>query len=180
MAFTFATKVWSMTKTTRQTVRINGKRTIIKTRNGKVTTTPALPREWELQAAQCRRLRNMPEYGKLFLLAADMNAGKRGPRAQVEAIASGMTPGEPDLRIYISGGRLGMIENKVDKGRLRPDQVTRHADLIRLGFDVRVVSSVTEADAADQAEALVRGWLLQAQAQNDNKVVDSDCRVFSN
>lgn len=111
----------------------------------------------------------MPEYGKLFLLAADMNAGKRGPRAQVEAIASGMTPGEPDLRIYISGGRLGMIENKVGKGRLRPDQLTRHADLIRLGFDVRVVSSVTEADAADQAEALVRGWLLEAQAQNDNK-----------
>lgn len=101
--------------TTTQTVRINGVRTLLTTRNGKVTSTPALPLEWELQAAQVRRLRNLPEYGKQFLLAGDMNSAKRGPKAQAQAVATGMTPGEPDLRIYLIGGRLASIENKVGK-----------------------------------------------------------------
>lgn len=146
------------TKTT-QIVRINGIRTKIMTKAGKVTTTPALPLEWELQAAQVRRLRNLPEYGKQFLLAGDMNSGKRGPTAQAQAIATGMTPGEPDLRIYLIGGRLASIENKVGKGRLSPAQRDRHAALVRLGHIVEVVSATTEQEAADQAVRLVKGWL---------------------
>lgn len=115
--------------------------------------------EWRLQAAQVRRLRNMPEHGRLFLIAGDQNAARRGPRAAVEAQATGMTPGEPDLRVYLPEGRLGLIENKTLKGRLSPAQRDRHEALARLGHRVAVVKAATEADAADQAEALVRGWL---------------------
>ena len=146
-------------KTTTQTVRINGVRTKITTKAGKVTTKRALPLEWELQAAQVRRLRAMPEYGKQFLLAGDMNSAKRGPTAQAQAIATGMTPGEPDLRIYLIGGRLASIENKVGKGRLSPAQRDRHAALAKLGHIVEVISATSEQDAADQAVALVRVWL---------------------
>ncbi len=160
----------ALTKTT-QIVRINGARTKITTKAGKVTTALALPLEWELQAAQVRRLRSMPEYGKQFLLAGDMNSAKRGPKAQAQAIATGMTPGEPDLRIYLIGGRLASIENKVGKkGRLSPAQRDRHTALAKLGHIVEVVSATTEQDAADQAVALVLGWI----AANNNFVATEE------
>jgi len=148
--------------TTRQTVRVNGKRMVVTTRAGKVTTKPALPKEWELQAAQVRRLRAMRGYGKRFLLAGDQNASKRGPRAQQEAIAAGLTPGEADLRIYLEGGRLRLIENKVGKAPLTESQRTRHPVLAALGHDVVVVRAASCDEAADKAEALVRGWLEES------------------
>lgn len=132
---------------------------VLTTRAGKVTTKPAPPKEWELQAAQVRRLRAMPEYGKRFLLAGDQNASKRGPRAQQEAIAAGLTPGEADLRIYIDGGRLRQIENKVGRAALTESQKDRHPKLAALGHHVEVVRADSETEAADKAEALVRGWL---------------------
>jgi len=151
--------------TTRQTVRIGGKRTVLTTRNGKVTARQALPQEWELQAAQVRRLRGMPEYGKQFLLAGDQNAAKRGPRARVQALAAGMVAGEPDMRVYGKPGRLLMWENKVGTAALSPAQKDRHAALGNLGHDVAVVRAVSEQDAADQAEVLVRGWIC-AKTEN--------------
>jgi hypothetical protein len=117
-----------------QTTRVNGKRVVIRTSaKGKVTVADAPIKESEGQAAQVRALRSLPEYGRQFLLAGDMNSAKRGPRAQADAIATGLTPGEADLRIYLRGGALRMIENKVGKGRLSPAQVARHASLDRLG-----------------------------------------------
>ena len=152
-------------RTTTQTVRINGLRTKITTRDGKVTATPALPLEWELQASQVRALRAMPEYGRQFLLAGDQNAARRGPKAQVQAKATGMEPGEHDLRIYMAGGVLGLIENKVGRACLSPAQTARHANLARLGFTLQaVVRAISTDDAAAQAVSLVRGWL----ANNDN------------
>lgn len=152
-------------KTTTQIVRINGVRTKLTTRNGKVTAKPALPEEWELQAAQVRALRKMPEYGKRFLLAGDQNAAKRGPKAQTQAIAAGLTPGEADVRIYLDNGRLRMIENKVGSASLTESQKVRHPALAKLGHVVTVLRSVTCEDAAAQAVALVIGWL----AENDNE-----------
>lgn len=148
----------------KQTTRINGARKVITTSaTGKVTIKPALPFEWELQAAQVRALRAHPAYGRSFLLAGDMNAGKRGPRAQQQAIATGMTPGEPDMRLYFEGGRLVMIENKVGNGRLGPSQKERHADLTRLGFEVHTVAEVTTEAAAARAVAIVDAVLGSRQ-----------------
>lgn len=164
-------------KATTQTVRINGVRTIITTRDGKVTTKAAMPLEWELQAAQVRSLRKMPEYVHTardvrpgtFTLAGDQNAAKRGPKARAEAIAAGLTPGEADVRIYLYGGVLRQIENKVGKAKLEPSQITRHPLLDALGFPVVVVRAVTEEDAAEQAVRLVKGWLLGASNENQPK-----------
>lgn len=164
-----------MKNTFRQTVRIGGKRTIITTRNGKVTTKAALPLEFELQAAQVRALRAMPEYARAardvrpgtFTLAADQNAARRGPKAMSEAVAAGLTAGEHDVRIYMYGGVLGLIENKVGQARLSPVQVDRHAVLAALGFRRQeVIRSTDPDDAAAQAVRIVRGWL----AANDNSL----------
>ncbi|ABF71349.1 p103 [Rhizobium phage 16-3] len=156
-----------------QTTRIAGKRvrivTSVTSQGTSVKVTDAAPKEWEGQAAQVRRLRAMPEYGKLFLLAGDQNSAKRGPRAQMEATAAGMTPGEADLRLYLVGGQLRMIENKVGRGRLSPAQAERHVALARLGFVVEVVRFDTCHEAADKAEALVRGWLAEAREAEAKK-----------
>lgn len=150
-----------MTKTTTtQTVRIGGKRMRLTTRNGKVTAKAAPVLEWELQAEQCRRLKNIPN----VLFVGGMEAGKRGPRAQVQALATGLTAGHPDLTIFLPGGRTYFIENKVGKGRLSSAQIDRHAALRKLGYTVEVLRATTIDDAAAQAVALVRSWL----AANDS------------
>lgn len=154
-----------MGKATTQTTRVNGKRVVIRTSaKGKVTVANAPIKESEGQAAQVRALRSLPEYGRQFLLAGDMNSAKRGPRAQADAIATGLTPGEADLRFYLKGGVLRMIENKVGKGRLSPAQVARHASLARLGHPVEVVRFTSTGEASSKAVSLVRQWL----ADNDN------------
>lgn len=154
---------------TTQTVRINGIRTRLVTKDGKVTSSAAMPLEWELQAAQVRRLRSMPEYAPTiakarpgtFTLAGDQNAAKRGPKARAEALAAGLVAGEHDLRIYMFGGVLGLIENKVGSGPLNPAQKARHPLLAALGFQRQaVIRATSEQDAADQAEKLVRSWLV--------------------
>lgn len=151
-------------KTTTQTVRIGGKRMKLTTRNGKVTATKALPLEHELQAAQVRALKAMPEYGTQFLIAGDQNAGKRGPKAQAIALATGMAAGEPDLRVYGANARLLLIENKVGNGRLSQAQIDRHAALRKLGYTVEVLRATSEDECAAKTVALVRQWL----AGNDN------------
>jgi hypothetical protein len=153
-------------KTTTQTIRLGGQRVRLTTRNGKVTAKPVGEVEWKLQAAAVRRLKAMPEFGKQFLLAGDQAAAKRGPKAQMQAIATGLTPGDPDLRLYLPGGRVAFIEYKTSSGRLSPAQRTRHADMQRLGHEVEVIVAATEDECADKTEALVRRWL----AGNDNNV----------
>lgn len=117
----------------------------------------------------------MPEYGKRFLLAGDQNAAKRGPKAQVQAIAAGLTPGEADVRIYLDNGRLRMWENKVGGASLTESQKVRHPALAKLGHEVTVLRAVTCEDAAAQAVALVRGWL----AGNDNSTNHGNEELFS-
>lgn len=163
---TAMSKTKNTTRPQTQTVRLNGARVIIKTTaSGKVTVKPAAVLEWQLQAAQVRALRNLPEYGKRFLLAGDMNAAKRGSIATAQALASGMTAGEPDLRIYGEGGRLLLIENKVGKASLTESQKQRHPALAKIGHPVTVIRATTEDEAAAQAVAFVQGWLGVDTAQ---------------
>lgn len=170
-----------MKKTTTQTTRINGRRVRLVTTTTaagtKVTIKDALPQEWEMQSAQVRALRTLPEYARneadvingrgKFTLAGDQNAAKRGPTARMQAVAAGMTSGEHDVRIYMSGARLGLIENKVGRAKLEPGQEARHPLLAALGFTRQaVIRAVTCEDAATQAVVLVKGWL--AEPANDN------------
>lgn len=157
----------STTKQT-QTTKLNGERVRILTKvtatgtSIKVVKAPVL--EWELQAEQCRRLKAMPEYGKLFLIIGGMEAGRRGRQEQMKAKATGLTAGHPDLTVFLPGGKVAMIENKAENGRLAPEQKTRHAALAAIGHVVEVVKATTTDEAAERAVTLVRGWL----AANEN------------
>ena len=143
-------------------------------KNGtKVTRLTDTVPEWKLQAAQIRALRAMPEFGRRFTLAGDQAAAKRTPQGATIAKATGLVKGEHDVRLYLEGGRLCLIENKTTAaalkkkktGGLDPAQVERHALLWRLGFTRQaVIKATTEADAAEQAVSIVRGWL----SANDN------------
>lgn len=136
------------------------------TKNGtKVTLAVAGLLEWHLQASAVRAMRSLPEFNKRFTFAGDFNAAKRAPQQATIAKATGLTRGEHDVRVYLEGGILGLIEMKAANGRLGPEQRDRHALLHRLGFTRQaVVKATTEADAAAQVVAVVKGWL----AANDN------------
>jgi len=166
------TTTTAATRTTTQTVRINGARVRLTTKDGRVTMKPAPVEEWLLQAAIVRALRSMPEYAATaagakpgtFTLAGDFNAARRSMREAAKAKATGLTPGEADLRLYIYGGRLALIEVK-GGAAVSKAQRERHALLAALGFTRQaVLRATTPEDAAAQAVALVRGWL----ANNDN------------
>lgn len=116
--------------------------------------TPIKITEHHLQAAIVQRLRRMG-----LDVVADMNAARRSLKAASRLKAAGMTAGEPDLRIYMPGGRLGMLEVKTDKGRLSDAQAARIEKLRGLGYPVEVVRAATVLEAADRAEVIVREWL---------------------
>jgi len=164
-------------KRTTQTTTINGRRVRLVTTNGKVTIKPAPVQEWLLQAEAVRRLRAMPEYASAadnvrpgtFTLAGDFNAGRRGKQESVKAKATGLTPGEHDVRVYMHGGRLGLIEMKGAETVLRREQKERHALLAALGFKRQAIIREATADcAANEAVKAVRQWL----AENDNAALD--------
>jgi hypothetical protein len=135
-------------KSTTSTVVIDGKRVLVRQRMDKdgvirTTTTNAAILESDLQAAQVEALRAHPLYGMAFTLAGDMGAGKRGPQAQADAVRTGLESGEPDLRIYIIGGKLLSVENKAEKTPVSKAQKDRHALLHSLGFQVEIIRTTT-------------------------------------
>ena len=133
------------------------------TSDGRTTTAkPAPELEWRLQHAQVKALRAMPEYGSQFLLAAGMEAGKRGKLSATIAKATGLEPGEPDLKIYMIGARILFIENKAENGKLSKVQELRHAALRKLGHRVEVIKATTCEEAASIAVDMVRGALALA------------------
>lgn len=122
-----------------------------------------------MQAEAVRALRALPQFGRRFTVAGDMNAARRGPAMAAIAKATGMAAGEPDVRVYMAGGHLGLIELKTATGRLSPAQRDRHNLLRRLGFTrLAVVKATTRHDAAAQTVSVVLGWLGELQAANDN------------
>lgn len=177
------TKKPRIVKREQQTVRVKGKRTRIVSitrADGSVSVRLETPDvlEIDLQAAAVKEIKRMPEYAKSaedvlagrgeFTLAADQNgSGFRGRNAAVKLKAAGMAAGEPDLRLYFSGGVLRCIEFKGANGILEDSQERRFPLLRALGFEIHVVEASTTEDAAAQAVALVRGWL----AENDNQTV---------
>ncbi|SKA31083.1 hypothetical protein [Consotaella salsifontis] len=153
-------------RVTRQTVTRDGKRIRVTTTthlDGSVSTkvTDAPPLEWRLQAAAIKRLHGMAARGLDFAFAGDMNGlPLLSPSSKVKAKATGMTPGEHDIRIYLPHGRLGLIELKNADGRPSSEQTARHKRLAELGFDRQaVVKEREENEVADAVERIVRGWM---------------------
>lgn len=112
--------------------------------------------EWKLQAAVVSDFHKCQDMGWEFEFAGDMNSGKRnGARAKL----TGLKAGEADIRIYLPGAKLGMIEMKNAKGELSEDQIKRHAKLEALGFKVHVVQASTEEEAASKCRKILTGMI---------------------
>lgn len=152
-------------RSVQQTIKRDGVRVTIKQTmksDGSVSTKTEVAHtlEADLQAKQVAVLKGLPDYGKLFLLAGDQNAAKRGPVAALEAKRTGMEAGEPDLRIYIKADdgekRILLIENKNGGGYLSKEQKERHQDFEDIGFPVWTIKTDCEDRAAACAVALLR------------------------
>lgn len=157
-----------------QTTTINGKRVRLITSAAGIKIKAAPIEEWRLQAEAVRQLRALPEFVSdaadvrpgTFTLAGDFNSGRRGKNEIVKAKATGLTQGEHDLRLYMFGGRLGLIEMKGKETPVRAGQKSRHALLAALGFGWQaVIRATTESEAGEAAVRQVRAWLA---VSNDN------------
>lgn len=115
--------------------------------------------EWRYQAEVIARLHKLEDDGLPFTCAGDMNRARRNRRERMEAKVTGLTAGEPDVRVYITGGVLLSFELKTPKGSRSKDQKDRHARLIALGFEVITVKAKTPEEMADLIEIEVRNRL---------------------
>lgn len=123
---------------------------------------PAAPwNEDDLQLAVVQMLRRAG-----ISVVADQNAGRRSWKEGARRKALGMTAGEPDLRLYLTGGRLVSIEMKAGAGSVSKEQKARHDVLACLGFPVHVVKAKTPADACAQVVAILSqyGYTLRLAA----------------
>lgn len=107
---------------------------------------PSLP-EWLLQASMVAEFNAIEAAGAQISAVGDMNAGRRSYQEAAKCKAMGMRSGEPDLRLYASGGRTLFIEVKTSKGRKSAAQDERHTRLGQLGFQVLVVAPTDETHA---------------------------------
>jgi hypothetical protein len=124
------------------------------------TTEKRVP-EWRLQAEIISEFHRLESKGWPFTCEGDQNAEQRGVAARTKAKVTGMTAGSPDIRVFLPGGRLGLIELKAKGGRLSADQIIRHARLRELGFELVVLKVASCEEAKEQAVAILRGWLAR-------------------
>jgi hypothetical protein len=96
-----------------------------------------------------------------FDVAADMGGLRTSRRQASLAKQSGLIAGEPDLRIYLDGGRLLMVEMKTARGSVSKVQRERHAVLRGLGFDIEVLKAATPQDAVDKISAIMARYANQ-------------------
>lgn len=106
--------------------------------------------EHELQVAVIQRLRKLN-----VLYAADQNGLRTSKRQGAMAKQAGMMAGEPDIRIYLNGGRIIFIEMKTIRGSISAIQRQRHKALAELGHFVYIIKEPTPLKAQDVAESIV-------------------------
>jgi len=110
--------------------------------------------ESDIQMGIARDLRRHPNYvkdaagfdnfdgvGSAFTFAADQNGGKRTLRDGGKKKAEGMTKGELDIRFYVDGPKLFMIEIKKKGNYLSPEQKDRIELLEVFGFRCYTVTA---------------------------------------
>jgi hypothetical protein len=115
----------------------------------------AKAKEWTLQAAAVTALRRARKMGWPIRIAGDMNAAKRSLGEIGRAKATGLNPGEPDLRVYMAPARLVQIEFKRTGEFTSGDQDDAHAELRAMGFDVTVLTPANDDEAAAMTLALI-------------------------
>ena len=106
--------------------------------------------EHDLQVAVVQRLRRLD-----ILFAGDQNGLPTSKRQAALAKMAGMTAGEPDIRIYLPGGKIVFVEMKTIRGSVSAAQLQRHRDLAELGHFVYVVKEPTPLKAQDVVESIV-------------------------
>lgn len=94
--------------------------------------------EWLLQSAMVSEFHKLEAEGWRLTVAGDMGAAKRSFAEAAKCKASGLTAGEPDLRLYLPDGKTVFIECKKVGGVVSEAQKERHARLRALGFVVYV------------------------------------------
>lgn len=90
-----------------------------------------------------------------FAYAAGLEGVRLRPSQREAMRAQGMTAGEPDLRFYLPGGRVMLIELKAQGGSVSAVQKARHAQLRALGCSMHVVKAVTCKEVATAVLGLV-------------------------
>lgn len=83
-----------------------------------------------------------------YMFSAGMEGASKGKAGGAKAKATGQQAGEPDLRYYLDGGKLVLIELKTISGKLSKIQKERISALRKLGFNVCIV----------YAESPMHGW----------------------
>ena len=107
-------------------------------------------KEWHIQAYIVQESHRA---GHVF--AAGMEGNDLSKSGRGKADATGRTAGEPDLRYYMPGGRLIMIELKLGESKLQKSQKKRIPILRDLGFEVHLVRAVTPEDGWAQVRELL-------------------------
>lgn len=84
-----------------------------------------------------------------------MEGSHKGKAGGAKAKATGQVSGEPDLRYYLTGGRLILVELKVTGGKLSAAQVKRHKVLRALGFVIYVIFADSPVNGWNQVRAVL-------------------------
>lgn len=106
--------------------------------------------EDEIQAYIVQQLRRM---GVLF--AASLEGAFMTKRTAAKLKMLGMESGEPDLRIYLDGGRVLFVELKRKKGQLSHNQKKRIESLRALGHNVEVIYAKTPLDGWNKVSGML-------------------------
>lgn len=125
---------------------------------------PTGPLEWQLQAWFVNELHKLEKEGWPLTCAGDMNAAKRGRTAAQIAKLTGLTAGEPDVRIYFPKGVLVQVELKRKGGVLSQAQIDRQVRLAGLGFRIFNFKILDEADARATAANIALAYLPLGKA----------------
>lgn len=120
------------------------------------TPKPKRRAEWQLQASIIAAFHQLEALGWNFTCAGDQNAARRGFKAAAIAKATGMTGGEPDIRLILPEGRVGWIELKAEGGTLSDAQIDRHQRYAKLGHHVHVLQADNDNDAVSGAIEILK------------------------
>ena len=108
-------------------------------------------KEWQLQAYVVQEARRAG-----YCVAGDMNQGRRSGKQAALAKATGMLAGETDLRFYLPGAKICLIELKKADGRMSEAQKQHHSHLMDLGFWPYVVYAHTPAGAWEKVHEILK------------------------